>query len=132
MNSAEYSLPDRRKAARAVPFQGRSFHLHDHQRTIIGERRALREPVHFVQNAIGQFRCSDFMMLLDELAQAYVAKELAFAVIRFGDAVGMEDQNVARFKRDSPLVVGYILKNAQGKSGELNAVAPAILVQKRL
>jgi len=51
-------------------------------------------------------------MLLNELAQAFVAEELALAVVGFRDAVGMEYQDVSGLQRDAPFVVRNVFKNA--------------------
>ena len=56
------------------------------------------------------------MVLLDQVLKPRRAEELAFIIRRLGKAVGMEHQNVSGLERDSPFIVGDILKNAQGKS----------------
>ena len=56
------------------------------------------------------------MMLFDQTLQTGGAEELAFVIRRFGQAIGMEHQNVSGLERDSPLVISDFLKNAQGKS----------------
>jgi len=90
-------LLGRRKATRAEPCRRRSFHLHDHQRAVIGKRGVLGEPVDFVEDAVGHLSGGDFVMLFNQLAQALRAEQLAFAVVGFRDAIGMEDKDIARF-----------------------------------
>src|ERR1700722_16859770 len=71
-------------------------------------------------------------MLLDKLAQTFVAEELAFTVVRFGDAVGVKHQDVATFESDTPLVVRDIFENSQRESRQLDAITTAIFVKHGL
>ena len=72
------------------------------------------------------------MLFFDGLAQALGAEELAFAIGRLRDAVGMKHQNIARGERNSPFLVRNLFKNAERKTGELDLAAAPLFVQKRL
>src|SRR5580704_17480806 len=72
------------------------------------------------------------MLLLNQFSQTFVAKKLAFAVGGFGDAIRVEYENIAGVERDAPFVVLNILEITQGETGELDAIATAIFVEKRL
>jgi len=72
------------------------------------------------------------VVLLDKATNASGTKELAFAVGGFGDAVGVEDEDVANVQGDAPLVVLNFFENTEGKAGELDAISLPTLVEKRL
>src|SRR5438874_3387044 len=55
--------------------------------------------------SVRQLRCRQFVVLFNQFAQPRDAKELAFAIGGFGDAVGVKHENIARLEGDSPFVV---------------------------
>ena len=92
----------------------------------------MREPVDFAKNSIGEICRIQFVMFLNNFAQAFGAEKLAFGVGGFRDAVGMKDQDIAGLEVTPPFVVSDFLKDAERKASELHFAASAILIDQRL
>src|SRR5260370_25686739 len=105
-----------------------SSDLCDHQRPVIGERSALREPSPLPQNQVGNFRRGGLVMLLDQRSQPRGAEKLAFAVRRLRDSVRMKDKNVSRLEPNPPFVIGHFLEYPPRKARQFHLAAPATLV----
>ena len=71
-------------------------------------------------------------MLLNEAHEPGGAKELAFGIGSFGDAIGVEHENITRFEGNAPFVIVDFFKNAEGEASQLDFVAACAFVEKRL
>jgi hypothetical protein len=106
----------------------RSSNFEHHKSTVIGERSTLREPVHFAEDQVGNFGGGELMMSFDEFFDAIGSEKLAFAVHGFGNAIGMENDNVAGIEGYAPLVVAGFFKDAERETGEFDFAATTILI----
>jgi len=79
------------------------------------KRRAFGEPIHVAEYGIRQLGRRRFMMLSTRFWRRVEPKNWP-SLFEDRRGVGMEHQNVSGLERDSPFVVGDILKNAQRKS----------------
>src|SRR6202165_1999751 len=100
----------------------------DHQGPVIRKRSVLREPIHFAQNYVGNFRRGRFMVLFDQLHKPRRSEELAFAVHGLRDSARVEYENISSLERDGPVVVSSFLENAQRKSRQFNPAAASFFV----
>src|SRR2546423_3885405 len=123
---------DRQTNAVWVLLPAYSSDLEHHKRAVVGQWRALREPIDLAKNEIRQLRGAERVLFLNQFPQPLIAEKLPFAIGGFGDAVGMEHQKVAAIKRHAPLVIADVLIDSQREAGEFDFVAAAIFVEQRL
>src|SRR5258706_5307572 len=110
----------------------RSLDLHHHQRAVIRNGASLGEFLHFLEHAVGQIRRRKLGVLFQDRYQPAAAEKLSFAIAGFGESIRIENQNVSLVEFHTPLVIGGIVKNADGKSGTLQLFDATILPEQRL
>ena len=71
-------------------------------------------------------------MSFDKFSETLDSEELAFAILGFGDTVGMKNHNVAGIESYAPIVIAGFFKNTQRKTCELDFSAAAVFVEERL
>src|ERR1700746_262492 len=106
----------------------RSSNFQDHQGAVVRKRSTLRKPIHFAEDEVGNFGGGELMMSFDQFLQSPGSEKLAFAIHGFGNAVGMENDDVAGIKGYAPLVIAGFFKDAERESGQLHFATTPILI----
>src|SRR3989441_3884829 len=129
----ECRRPGPRIAASDLRFeQTASLDFQDQEGAVVGQRRALCEPLDVAQDEIGEFSRSVLRVLGDGLAEPARAIELPVRTGGLSQAVRVKHEDITGIKSDAPLVVGDVVVDAQGKPLQLDFVAAAAFPEQRL
>src|SRR6185369_11482460 len=108
--------PGRRRATRATS----SCHPQRHRGGVVVWRRVAAEPVDRGEDRVDDLACGFSSRLRDDLQQPLGAELAAERVVRFEDAVGAEDEQIAGGQIERDLVVGRSGKRSERYAGQLD------------
>src|SRR2546427_2284882 len=129
----ECRRPGPRIAASDLRFeQTASLDFQDQEGAVVGQRRALREPLDVAQDEIGELGRGVLRVLGDGLAEPARAIELPVRTGGLSQAVRIKHEDIAGIQSDAPLVVGDVVVDAQRKPLQLDFVAAAAFPEQRL